>query len=117
LGFLVIAGAHREFVKLTVTHEPSLIALVTGKTGMHEFREAPKEKYVGFSMPWTYLKRNIRPPRFYVAGKSHVLPRRDSLRPATRASFWEEPMAYLKWNLVGKFSVSWNWANAYHGDI
>ena len=118
VGFLVVASAHGEFVKLTVTHEPSLIALVTGKTGIHEKREPPQE-YVVFPSPGGYLKRTFQPPKFYVDGKSHVLAINQDLnwKSRTEASFWEEPIAYLKWNLVGKFVVSWHWDNAYNGDV
>lgn len=118
LGFLLVTGAHREFVKLTVTHEPSILALGAEKSKVHEVRPAPSH-YVTFSSPWTYVKTAVRPPNFFVEGKSHVLRNHHdgNWKKPTEAGFWEEPLAYLKWSLGGKISVMWHWDNAYNGDV
>jgi hypothetical protein len=118
LGFFLIIGTHREFVKLTVTHEPNLLGAVTENGGLQEQRQVP-QKYVVFQSPWAYLKTAVRPPRFYVEQKSHVfVENRDRhWKLRSDASVRKEFLAYLKWNLVGKFVILWHWDNAYNGDV
>lgn len=118
LGFIFIVGAHREFVKLTVTHEPTLLSVIAGKNGLQKQRQAP-EKFVVFKNPWAYLEASVRPPNFYIEGKSHVLAenRDPKWKQRSDASFREEYLAYFKWNLVGKLIISWHWDNTYNGDV
>lgn len=116
LGFFSVVAAHREFVKVTVTHESSFLPVP------HKFAHAPKEaprKRVVFSSPWTYLKRSIHPPNFFIKNESHVRvrnPDRDWKR-RWQGSFWDHPLAYLKWNLGARLFYIWHWDNAYNGDV
>ncbi|MCZ6774374.1 MAG: glycosyltransferase family 39 protein [Proteobacteria bacterium] len=118
LSFFVVIAAHREFVKFTVTHEPGILAMITGKTNLHAVRDVP-QKYVVFRSPWTYLKRAVLPPKFFVDGNSHVfVTNRDrNWKIPTEASFAEAYIAYIKWILVGKIVVLWHFDNAYNGDV
>ncbi len=118
LSFFVVMLAHREFVQFTVTHEPGVLAVVTGKENLHTVRELP-QKYVVFQSPWAYLKRNVRPPKFFVDGNSHIVSinRDRSWKNSTEAEFADAPIAYIEWNLVGKIVVLWHFDNAYNGDV
>lgn len=115
-GFAIIAGAHHEFVSLTVTHK-SVFLKSRSENNKQAPREAPKH-YVKLNNPWAYLKRSIRPPEFFVRGESHVLSyhrNRDYKKPA-KGDFWDHPVQYLKWNSWGRLFLLWHWDNAYNGD-
>jgi hypothetical protein len=120
LGFVIVTAAHREFVKETVTHEGSVVGQLTERGGEPARREVPKH-YVTLRRAWSNLKESIRPPVFFVKGASHVydrrLPWKKEWKHRSQASFREEPAAYLKWHLGGKFRVMWHWDNAYNGDV
>jgi hypothetical protein len=120
LGFVIVTAAHREFVKETVTHEESLVGQLTDRGEEPTPREAPQH-YVTFQRAWSNLKGGLRPPVFFVKGASHVydpgVPWKNEWKHRSKASFRQQPVAYLEWHLGGKFRVMWHWDNAYNGDV
>ena len=105
VGALVVFGMHSIFVDLYVTNADTV-------------QEEP-EQFVRWSRPLSYLDGAFRPPRFAVEGRSHVAaePGDTEWKLPTPESFWDQPGAYLKWNLGGKLLTLWSFDNAYHGDV
>ena len=114
VGFVCVWGAHRVFVDLTVINSASI--------------QGSPNQSVRFESPSAYFARTIPPPRFMVEGDVTRRPTGprwinhpdvDGLfgGPKTEASFWEAPVAYLKWNLAWKISAIWDFDNAYNGDV
>ena len=120
LAFALVTAAHREFVKLTVTHEDSALASLAGRPRDLGPREEPK-LYVDFANTWTQLKRSWRPRNFYGPGESHVYqlgPEGLVWKRPTDASFWEHPGGLsAAWNLWGRLLVMWHWDNIYNGGV
>jgi hypothetical protein len=118
LCFLVVFLLHREFVKLTVTHETGVLAKITDTVSVQPVREVPR-KYVVIQSPWTYLKTAVHPPKWFVDRSSHVhsINRDPNWKVKTEVEFSEDYMAYIKWILVGKIVVSWHFDNTYNGDV
>jgi 4-amino-4-deoxy-L-arabinose transferase-like glycosyltransferase len=105
VGALVVFGMHRVFVGLYVTNTDTV--------------QVEPEQFVAWSRPLSYLENAFRPPRFAVEGLSHVLVDhgdRDWKSP-TPEGFWNQPGAYLKWNLGGKLLTLWSFDNSYNGDV
>lgn len=115
LGFVLVCGAHREFVRSTVTHESSLLRV--NRTFVPSPREAPRS-HVVFPNPWQTLSRAFRPPNFFIKGVSHILRQNKdkSWKLGHDGRFWDHPVAYLKWNLGARLYYIWHWDNAYNGD-
>ncbi|MEE9293776.1 MAG: hypothetical protein V3W34_02265, partial [Phycisphaerae bacterium] len=116
LGFVAILGAHREFVLRTVTHQKS--SLTTHRKFDYAPRKAPRKRVV-IASPWTYLKRSIRPPNFFIKKESHIQLKNqdDDWKRPSEGSFRDHPVAYLKWNLGARLFYLWHWDNAYDGDV
>jgi hypothetical protein len=117
IGFAVIAGAHREFVRRTVTNTSE--ALKSRDESNEQAPNTAPKRYVKLESPWTYLKRSVRPPKFFIRGESHIALHHQSRDYKRRAKgdFWNYPFRYLKWNLGGKQFLFWHWDNAYNGDV
>ena len=112
VGVLIVWGSHRVFVNQMVMNVNQ--TAIDGETIQQE-----PTQYTAIATPSAYLRNAVRPPRFMVAGTSHIQSRnRDPLYKApTTASFWEAPTAYLKWNLGWRLFYLWHFDNAYNGDV
>ena len=104
-GTLMVFGMHTVFVDLYVTNTDTV--------------QQQPERFVRWNRPLSYLENAFRPPRFAVEGRSHVLDDdgdTDWMSP-TPEGFWDQPGAYLKWNLGGRLLTLWSFDNAYNGDV
>ena len=103
LGWACVLLAYRVFVASYVTNS--------------EYVQEEPAEYAKISSPLTYAAETVRPPNFFVRGDSHVFAEngQQDWKFRTEASFNEETLAYLKWNLWGRIIVLWNFDNAYHG--
>lgn len=76
-----------------------------------------KREYTSIGSPLGYLKASVKPPRFFVAGVSHVIVENldPDLRLATESSFVDIPTDYLLWNCCARWMYSWHFDNVYNG--
>ncbi|MAG33693.1 MAG: hypothetical protein CL908_22675 [Deltaproteobacteria bacterium] len=104
-GVLAVQMLHATFERVAVTNSGAL-------------REVPVE-HSQVKSPLEYLDVTIRPPKWYVEGKSHVFPlnRDPEWRDRTTSGFAAEPHAYLRWNLYGRLIAIWNFDNVFAGDV
>ncbi len=104
-GFLGMIGVCKAFERAAVLNDPEI--------------DRRPEKYVVLRGPLVYLADTLRPPTFLVAGESHILARNgdQEWKYRTTASFADAPLAYMNWNLWGRWYWMWHFDNAYNGDV
>ena len=67
-----------------------------------------EEGWAVVKTPEAYLKTSARPPKFFVAGVSHVIPENGDpgLRFRSRQEFSEVPSRYLLWNCCARWHAN-----------
>jgi hypothetical protein len=105
VAFFCVLYGHSLFADNAVMNTPEI--------------EVKPSEYTDFSTQWDILKKTFRPPNYLVEGKSHVFAEHGDVRwkSKTTEGFFEDPCAYLKWNLGGRFLAVWRFDNAYNGDV